>query len=180
MAAMAELTDRQRRLFDTALVLGVIVLAFLVIDFVARVFFGFFDVLLLFFLAWLLAFALGPLIRGVQRLAPRLPQAAAVALVYAAVALVIVVSLIQLSASLATSIGQLLNDLPRLQLELERLTRAIQERLQGLGFNVDLVSQVPQIVDNLQDYADDLIGPLQSLAVASMGVFGNMLILFML
>jgi predicted PurR-regulated permease PerM len=74
----------------------------------------------------------------------------------------------------------LLADLPRLQVELERLTRGLQERLQVLGFNVDLVSQVPQVVDNLQDYADDLIGPLQSLAVASMGVFGNILILFML
>jgi predicted PurR-regulated permease PerM len=53
----------------------------------------------------------------------------------------------------------------------------LQERLTGFGFKVDLVGQAPEIVANLQGWAGGLVGPLQSLAVASIGVFGNVLIL---
>ena len=67
------LTERQRRLIDAVLVLAVIALGFIVVDDVATVFYAFFDILLLFFLAWLLSFALPPLINAVARV----PAAAA-------------------------------------------------------------------------------------------------------
>jgi predicted PurR-regulated permease PerM len=54
------------------------------------------------------------------------------------------------------------------------------ERLAALGFQVDLVSQAPVIVENLQQWAGELVGPLQSLALASIGVLGNILILVIL
>ena len=60
------LTERQRRLIDAALVLAVIALGFVVLGFAASVFYAFGDVLLLFFLAWLLSFALLPLINGAR------------------------------------------------------------------------------------------------------------------
>ena len=62
-----ELTERQRRLIDAALILAVIALGFVVLTDLAGVFYAFGDVLLLFFLAWLLSFALLPLISGVAR-----------------------------------------------------------------------------------------------------------------
>ncbi|MEO5964315.1 MAG: hypothetical protein ABIR11_02525, partial [Candidatus Limnocylindrales bacterium] len=68
-----ELTDRQRRLLDTVLILAVVALAFIVIADLANVFYAFGDILLLFFLSWLLSFALLPLINLVSRLLPRLP-----------------------------------------------------------------------------------------------------------
>ena len=67
------LTERQRRLLDAVLVLGVIALGFIVVNDFATVFYAFFDILLLFFLAWLLSFALLPLINAVARI----PQGAA-------------------------------------------------------------------------------------------------------
>ena len=72
------LTDRQRTLVDAVLVLAVIALGFIVLGFVANVFYTFFDVLTLFFLAWLLSFALLPLINGLTRIVPRLNQTGAV------------------------------------------------------------------------------------------------------
>ncbi len=42
------------------------------------------------------------------------------------------------------------------------------------------MDQAPQIVANLQAWALELVGPLQSLAVASIGLFGNILILVIL
>ena len=61
-----ELTERQRRLLDTVLILAAIALGFVVLGYVATVFYTFGDVLLLFFLSWLLSFALLPLITGVS------------------------------------------------------------------------------------------------------------------
>ncbi len=61
------LTERQRRLIDAVLILAVIALAFIVINDFATVFYAFFDILLLFFLAWLLSFALAPLINAVAQ-----------------------------------------------------------------------------------------------------------------
>ena len=59
-SARRELADdlRQRRLVDAVLILAAIALAFIVISDLASVFYAFGDVVLLFFLAWLVSFAL--------------------------------------------------------------------------------------------------------------------------
>jgi predicted PurR-regulated permease PerM len=175
-----ELTERQRRLIDTVLILAAIALGFVVLGYAASVFYTFGDVLLLFFLSWLLSFALLPLINAVARLIPRMPQAVAVIVVYLAIVVVLLAVLVQASASLAASIAQFIRDAPELQDQLRNVLAGIQERLAGFGFQVDLVGQAPVIVDNLQQWAGQLVGPLQSLAFASIGVFGNILILVIL
>jgi predicted PurR-regulated permease PerM len=175
-----ELSDRQRRLVDAILILGVIALGFVVAGLVASLFYAFFDILLLFFLAWLLSFALLPLIKGVNRLVPRMPQAGAVIIVYLTIVAVLLAVLVQASASLASSINQFITDAPNLQDQLSNLLTGIQARLADFGFSVDLQSQAPEIVKNLQTWAGQLVGPLQSVAVASIGVFGNILLLVIL
>ncbi|HEY4190518.1 MAG TPA: AI-2E family transporter [Candidatus Limnocylindrales bacterium] len=174
------LTERQRWLIDAALVLAVIALGFIVLGYAANVFYAFGDVLLLFFLAWLLSFALLPLINGVARLVPRLNQAGAVIVVYLAIVGLLLAILVQASATLATSINQFIQDAPNLEDQLTNFLTQLQDRLAGLGFQVDLVGQAPQIVTNLQHWASELVGPLQSVAFASIGVFGNILILVIL
>jgi predicted PurR-regulated permease PerM len=174
-----ELTDRQRRLLDAALILAVVALGFIVVSDLANVFYTFGDILLLFFLAWLLSFALLPLINLVARI-PRVPQAGAVIIVYLAIVVVLGAVVVQASATLATSIGDFIKDAPRFEEQLQNLLADVQSRLAAFGFQVDLASQAPDIVANLQDWALELVGPLQSLAVASIGVFGNILILVIL
>jgi predicted PurR-regulated permease PerM len=175
-----ELSERQRRLLDAVLILAVIALGFVVLGYAANVFYAFGDIVLLFFLAWLLSFALLPLINAVAKLIPMLPQAVAVIVVYLAIVVVLLAVLVQASASLAASIGQFIRDAPQFQDQLRNVLAEVQARLAALGFQVDLVSQAPVIVDNLQRWAGELVGPLQSLAVASIGVFGNILILVIL
>jgi predicted PurR-regulated permease PerM len=174
------LTDRQRRLIDTALVLAVIALGFVVLGDAANLLATFSDILLLFFLAWLLSFALLPLIKMVMRVLPWMPQAGAVIVVYLAIVIVLLAVLVQASASLATSINEFLQNAPRFEDQLTNLLTDIQARLVDLGFSVNLVDQAPQIVSNLQTWALELVGPLQSFAVASVGVIGNILILVIL
>src|SRR3954469_20330985 len=175
-----ELSERQRRLVDTALILVVVALGFVVVADLANVFYAFGDILLLFFLSWLLSFALLPMIKGVARIIPRMPQAGAVIIVYLTIVVLLLAVLVQASASLATSIGQFIRDAPRFEDQLSNVLAEVQSRLAGLGFAVDLVGQAPVIVQNLQQWAGELVGPLQSFAVASIGIFGNVLILVIL
>ncbi len=175
-----ELSERQRRLLDTVLVLAVVALGFVVVTEVAGVLAYFADVLLLFFLAWLIAFAILPLISLVKRLVPALPDVVAVILVYLAVVGVLLALIIQISAGLAASIGQFVNDLPQHNAELIKWLKDVQDRLAAVGFQVDLVGQVPVIIANLQSWATQLIGPLQQVAIASVGVLGNILIVVIL
>ncbi len=173
------LTERQRRLVDAVLILAVVALAFVVVSDAGAVLTAFGDIILLFFLAWLLAFALLPLIRAVARV-PMVPRAAAVILVYVAIVGIVVGIIIQLSASLLASITQFIRDAPTLEAELASLLAELQARLTSFGLNVDLEAQAPEIVRNLQVFASELVQPLQSVAVASIGVLGNVLILVIL
>ena len=175
-----DLSERQRRLLDAVLILGVVALGFVVLGFVTGVLTFFADVLFLFFLAWLLAFAILPLISLVHRLAPRLPEALAVIVVYFAIVGLLLAVVVQASASLATSIGQFIADAPRLVDQLTNVLTELQHRLAGLGFTVNLVDQAPGIVQNMQSWAGQLVGPVQQLAVASIGVLGNILIVVIL
>jgi len=173
------LTERQRRLLDAVLILGVIALAFVVIGFAGSVFYAFGDILLLFFLAWLLSFALLPLINFVAR-APRVPPAAAVIIVYFTIVALLLAIVVQASATLVSSISQFIQSAPEFETQLRILLADIESRLAAIGLAVDLVGQAPTIVANLQDWAAQLVGPLQSVAVASIGVFGNVLLLVIL
>lgn len=170
-----ELSERQRRLLDTVLILAVVALGFVVVADVAGVMALFSDVLLLFFLAWLLAFAILPLINGVKRLMPGVPDLLAVLLVYLVVVGVLVGIVIQVSSALAAAIGQFPRD-TNLYDQFVALLADVQGRLVGLGFDVRLVDQAPAIWQNLNTWALQLVGPLQEVAVASLGVMGNILI----
>jgi predicted PurR-regulated permease PerM len=175
-----ELSDRQRRLLDAVLILGVVALAFVVVGDVASVFGFFSDVLLVFFLAWLLAFAILPLINLVKRLVPGIPDLAAVIFVYLVVVGLLVGVIVQLSAALAPSLSQIATDDKGLKLQLRELMQGLQDRLVSLGFNVNLVSQTDAIWKNLQDWAGQAGGALQDVAVTSVGVLGNILIVTIL
>ncbi len=173
------LTERQRRLIDAVLILAVIALAFIVVNDFATVFYAFFDILLLFFLAWLLSFALAPLINAVARV-PKVPQGAAVIIVYLAIVALLLGIIIQASATLVTSISEFVRDAPQFETQLTNVLAELETRLAAVGLTVDLVSQAGDIVRNLQAWAQELIDPLRSVAVASFGIFGNVLILVIL
>ena len=64
---MTMVTERQRRWLTSALVLGTLVLGLILISLVASIFFAFGDIVLVFFLAWLLAFILSPVVAGLTR-----------------------------------------------------------------------------------------------------------------
>ena len=175
------MTDRQRRWLTVVLLLGAFVLAMIAINLVASVFYAFGDVLLVFFLAWLLAFILSPVVTGLTRLVPILPRIGAVVLVYATLVGAIVLAVVLIAGALAQSISAFITSVPTLRDDLPVLLAPWQDRLNGIGLaQVDLVAQGTSFLDNLATYAAQLAGPVQQLAVASLGALGNLLIVLIL
>ncbi len=174
-------SGRERRLLGAILVLGTLVLFFVAISLIAQAVFFFGDVLLAFFLAWLLAFIISPLVSRVATDIPGLPRAVATVLVYTIIVVVLVVLVLVIAQALATSIAQFVESIPRVRQDLPSIVAPIQSWLNSIGLGqVNIETQVASVLDNVDKIAGALIAPLQSIAVASIGAVGTMLIVFFL
>jgi predicted PurR-regulated permease PerM len=172
--------SRQGSLLTTLLILGVVVLASATIWIIATVFYAFGDVILTFFLAWLLAFILSPIVTRLTNASPFLPRVVATILVYAALFGVIVLVVILLAGALASSIVEFVANVPTLRDQLPNVLKAWQTALEGMGLQVDLVAQADDILNSAAQYATQLVGPIQQLAVASIGAMGTLLLVLIL
>ena len=179
-AAPFHLSDREHRWLTALLILGTVAVTFVVIYFVTDLVAYFSDVIMIFFLAWLLAFILSPLASALVHLFPRLPRAIAVILVYALLICALVLAILLVAQQLYTSINSLVNQWP----SDERLTTILQpwqERLNSIGAGqISLHDQVNNLLSNLKNGAGQLAKPLGDVAVASLGIFGNLLFVFFL
>jgi len=172
---------RDRRLLSALLILGVVAVLFYIVSQLTSLFFYFGDIFLTFFLAWLLAFIISPMVTRIVDVIPRLPRAVATVLVYGAVVVLLVVLVVVAAGALAASITQFAASLPEIRQNLPTILAPWQERLNGIGLGqVDLVAQAEAALANLDQIAAALVQPLQQIAVASLGVIGTMLIVFFL
>jgi predicted PurR-regulated permease PerM len=175
-----QFTAREHHWLTTLLILATVAAGFLVLGFVTGLLAYFSDVIMIFFLAWLLAFILSPVANGLLHLVPRLPRAIAVVIVYGLLIMALIAVLVALAQQLSGSINTLVNNWPtgdRLRTVLEPW----QDRLNGVGLGqVNLYDQFNQLLDNLRNGAANLAKPLGDMAVASLGIFGNLLFVFFL
>ena len=170
------MTPRERRWFDAILVLGAVALGFIVLGFVSVIFAIFGDLIMVFFLAWLFAFMLQPLVNRVTAI-PFMSRAGAIFTVYFLLFGSLVVLSIFVAAAVVNSIGDFVTNLPTLRANLPTIIAPWQARLDGIGITgIDLLTQATFLLDNLSDYAVQLAAPLQQLAVASIGAIGNLLL----
>jgi predicted PurR-regulated permease PerM len=175
------LNERQQRWLTSFLVLGSAAFALVVLSYLAAYWVYFGDIILTFFLAWLLAFILSSPVRLLLRAVPRLPRVVAVVAVYAVLTIAVLAVVVILAQALFNSLLEFIRNVPTLRQELPTILQPWSNRLAGLGFGqVDLVTQANAFLDGLASTAQDLVGPLQQAAVASIGVVGNVLIVFML
>jgi predicted PurR-regulated permease PerM len=178
MAAL--LTPRLQRWLTPLVILATLVFAFVVVDYIGKYYAFFSDVIMIFFLAWLLAFILSPLANGLLHLFPRLPRAFAVIIVYSLLIGLLVVAAIWLATSLYNSISTLVTHWPS-DTDLREKLRPTQEWLNSVGAGqIQLFDQVKVVTDNLKNGASNLTGPLSGIAFAATGVFGNLLFIFFL
>lgn len=172
------MTPRNRRLVTIVLTLGSVALFFVVLDQVAAVWGVFSDLILIFFFAWLLGFVLEPVAAWLARFMPRV---IAVTIAYGSVAVAAFALVVVAASALFTSTTDFLKNLPQFQEDLIRVLQPISGWLRTLGFDqVNVSAQIGTILGTLASSAQDLLGPLQDVAVASVGVIGNLLIVFFL
>ncbi len=172
---------RESRLVSALLVLAVVALFFVVVGLVAQAFFFFGDILLTFFLAWLLAFIISPIVARIADLDPRLPRALAAVIVYVLVVAILGVLVIVAAGALASSTTQFVASIPDIRANLPTILAPWQNLLGSIGLGqVDLVAQANEALANLDQLAAALVEPLQQIAVASLGAIGTMLIVFFL
>ncbi len=176
----AWLPESERRWLHAALVLGTLVLALVLIGQISVLLSYFSDILLILLLAWLFAFMISPLVSLTLRAFPGLPRVIVVGAVYlllfvglSAVALIV-------AGSLAGSIGNFVTQLPEFQARLPEVLAPFQGALQGLGLQVDLVAAARDLLANLGDIGGNLVGPLTDVALFSLGMVGNLLMVVFL
>jgi predicted PurR-regulated permease PerM len=176
------LSDRDHRWLSALLILATLTFAFVVIDYVGKYLTFFNDVIMVFFLAWLLAFILSPLANGLVHLFPRLPRALAVVIVYSLLIVILITAVLLIAQQLYSSINHLIHDPAFNDPEhLRKMLDPLQARLNDLGGGqISLYEQVNQLLTNLKSGANDLTKPLGDIAVASIGIFGNLLFIFFL
>lgn len=175
-----ELTPRERRWLDVVIALAVIALTFVVLGFLANLLAAFGDIILVFFLAWLLAFILTPLVSRVAAVS-HLTRTGAVVVVYVLLFGGLVFLVVGVAGALAASVTDFIANVPTLRSDLPTIVAPWQERLNALGLtDVDLVAQAGAFLDNLSRYAAQLAGPLQQVAVASLGAIANLLLILIL
>jgi predicted PurR-regulated permease PerM len=176
----AEFTPRQRRWLDALLILSTLAVGYVVLLFLGQIFQAYGDLIMVFFLAWLLAFMLSPLVSRLSRI-PFLSRTGAVLIVYVFLFGGLVVLAIAIAGALANSVADFIAGVPTLRDDLPTILAPWQERLNSLGFNdVNLVTQARDILDNLNNYATQLAGPLQQIAVASLGAIATLLLIIIL
>jgi predicted PurR-regulated permease PerM len=175
-----QLPESERRWLHAVLVLGTLVLALALVAQISVILVFFNDIILILLVAWLLAFMLSPLVRLTLRAFPKLPRVVVVAVIYVLLFLGLSAITLVVADSLGKSIGSFVNALPTLQARLPELLAGVQAGLQNLGFRVDLVAAGQSLLGNLGDLGDKLVGPLTDLAIFSLGIVGNLLIVIFL
>ena len=175
-----DMTPRQRRWLDALLILSTLAVGYVVIVFVGQILEAFGDLIMVFFLAWLLAFILSPLVARLSKI-PFLSRTGAVLIVYVLLFGGLVILAVAIAGALANSIADFIAGVPTLREDLPSILAPWQVRLDGLGFlDVDLATQARTFLDNLNDYATQLAGPLQQIAVASLGAIATLLLVIIL
>ena len=175
-----QLPESERRWLHAALVLGTLVLALVLVAQISVILVFFQDIILILLLSWLLAFILSPLVGLTLRAFPKLPRVFVVGVVYVLLFLGLSAITLVVAGSLGGSITAFLQSLPELQARLPQTLAGLQNAIAGLGFQVDLVKAGQELLGNLGNLGDKLVGPLTDLAIFSLGIVGNLLLVIFL
>ena len=155
--------NRRADWIDALIVLTTVAVAFVVLGFLAAYFRDYFHLILIFFLAWLLAFLISPVADWLQRRLRRLPRPVAVIAVIVPIILVGALILVRVIASLAESFLQLADAIPGLIANPPPVLNEIQAWFTARGIDVDIVGAFESAAS----------GVLSGMSNIMLGVFGG-------
>lgn len=178
---LSRLIQSEGRWIHALLVLSTITVGLVLIGLLSNIVVFFSDILLILVMAWLFAFILSPLASWVERHMPALPRVAVVAGIYGLLFVALAGIIVAVSVAVATSFQQLLAELPTIQANLPDTLRDWQVRLDDVGLgDIKLAEAFNQAIVGFQDLSGDLVGPAADLALASLGMIGNLLMVVFL
>ena len=138
------------------------------------------DILLLFFLAWLVSFILEPLVAVQERL--RVPRSLAVAMIYSVLLIGLTFIGVLLAPPLVAQLRQLRESLPGLVAQLPP-EEAVTSFFTGLGLPVSGISAIYRpdlLAQQLQTSAGGLLQGAIALATSALGLIVNVLLLLII
>jgi predicted PurR-regulated permease PerM len=149
--------DRRAAWVEALIVLTTVAVAFVVLGYVASYFKDYSHLILIFFLAWLLAFLVSPVADWLQRRLRGLPRPLAVVAVIVPLILVGALVIVRIVASLAESFIQLAAAIPGLVANPPPLLIDIQAWLNARGIDVNIVTSFQSAASGLLTGMADLM-----------------------
>lgn len=159
---------RERWWRSTFLVLATLYVAILLIGLLVQVLSGFTQIVLVLFVAWLLAFVLSPLVAWLHR-DLHWPRGVAIGVVYAATLLASGFVLFFAASSIGASMEQAAADYPETRERIETTLRGWQSAVSFGRFEPDLVSLFGGIEESARRIVTSALGEVPEVTVAVLG-----------
>ena len=173
------LGTRERRWLIAFLALGSAYFALLLADRILSVLGGFSQILLILFLAWLLAFVIAPVV-GVLQVRLNLPRSIVTALVYS-VALVMLGFLVFYTGSAITQqVGELAENYPATERDILATLASWQESLDFGRLEIDLVGLYRSAAAEVESIGGTLVELAQTIAGVTIVAVGSLLLIVIL
>jgi predicted PurR-regulated permease PerM len=168
---------RRERWWRSAFVIvATIYVTLLLLGLLVDVLGGFIQILLVVFVAWLLAFILSPVVSAMERWL-NAPRGVAIGVAYAVALLVIGFALFVSASSIATSMGELAQDFPQTRMRIETTLRNVQVAISFGAFE-------PKLVDIYRDVEATVVGVVGSalgkVPQVSAAILGSLVIVIIL
>ena len=177
---MSRLVEQEGRWIRALLILATLTVGLVFIGLAADVVVYFSDIILIVVMAWVFAFVLNPVVDGAGRVAPAIPRIVPVVVVYGLLFVILAGLGLVIATQLANSIIDFTDELPTLRERVPEIVDPWQAWLADLGLQVDLVVVLDQGLQELASSSGQFVGPLQDVAVASLGVLGNLVFMIFL
>jgi predicted PurR-regulated permease PerM len=152
-----KLTPQERLAIRWSLMMLPVVITLAAAMLVAVVVQPFFFIISMFFLAWLLAFLLDPIVTEIVRRLPRLPRGLTAALVFFGLTSLTLVGLVAIASSALSSLTNILGDTTSVPQAVDRLIGPLQAQLDSMGVRIDLTAAVNDAFSELQRSGADLL-----------------------
>ncbi len=170
---------RERRWLIVFLVIGSVYLGILLTERLVSLVAGFGGIILVVFLAWLLAFVMSPLVAGLeQRL--NLPRPAIVVGTYLVALLIFAFVLFYTGASITQQVAELADNYPQTERDILATLRDWEQGLRFGRLNIDLTDLYAGAVAQVQRLGGDIVQSAQEVAGVTIAALGSLLLIIVL
>jgi predicted PurR-regulated permease PerM len=170
---------RERRWLLAFLVLGSAYFAVLLLQMAFSFLIGFSQIILILFLAWLLAFVLSPIARFFDVTLP-ISRPMAVALTYLLALVALGLVLFTTGAAITQQVSQATTEFPQTAVRIETTLAGYQSGLGLDRFNIDLVELFHSAQDQVGNLAGAIFNEAQGIAGATLATLGSLALILIL